>query len=176
MNNLFTTSEPPKYLNSNSLNLCFSLLKGDKKIFSLVQKIFSTNKNVFLSPFNKQKQRFGELEFEYFGGSDVANKLNILKYNNSTNWTVLCTIITLMWRWFMNSQQTLFYLRDGVKAKIGWGGGRGGRGGVPTSYRFSILVYVFFCSKYCQKLGRGPSSAGPVFRNMFTMLWTDMAL
>jgi hypothetical protein len=24
----------------------------------------------------KSKQRFGELEFEYFGGSDVANKLD----------------------------------------------------------------------------------------------------
>ena len=71
----FTTLEPPKYSNSNSPNLCFCLLKGDKKTFSLVQKIFSTNKNVFLSPFNKQKQRFGELEFKYFGGSDVANKL-----------------------------------------------------------------------------------------------------
>ena len=53
----------------------FCLLKGDEKTFPLVQKIFSTNKNVFLSPFNKQKQRFGELEFEYFGGSDVVNKL-----------------------------------------------------------------------------------------------------
>ena len=78
-NNLFTTSDPPKYLNSNSPNLCFCLLKGDKKTFSLVQKIFSTNKNVFLSPFNKQKQRFGELEFEYFGGSDVVNKLLMRK-------------------------------------------------------------------------------------------------
>ena len=74
-NNLFTTSDPPKYLNSNSPNLCFCLLKGDKKTFSLVQKIFLTNKNVFLSPFNKQKQRFGESEFEYFGGSDVTNTL-----------------------------------------------------------------------------------------------------
>ena len=37
--------------------------------------MIETNKNVFLSPFNKQKQRFGELEFKYFGGSDVANKL-----------------------------------------------------------------------------------------------------
>ena len=33
--------------------LSFCLLKGDKKTFSLVQKIFSTNKNVFLSPFDK---------------------------------------------------------------------------------------------------------------------------
>ena len=38
--NLFETSEPPKYSNSNSPNLCFCLLKGDKKTFSLVQKIF----------------------------------------------------------------------------------------------------------------------------------------
>ena len=36
---------------------------------------------MFLSPLNKQKQRFGELEFEYFGGSDVANKL--LKSGNT---------------------------------------------------------------------------------------------
>ena len=53
-----------------------SIFSNSPKIpFSLVQKKFSTNKNVFLSPLNKQKQRFGELEFEYFGGSDVANKL-----------------------------------------------------------------------------------------------------
>ena len=39
--NLFTTSDPPKYSKSNSPNLCFCLLKGDKKTFSLVQKIFS---------------------------------------------------------------------------------------------------------------------------------------
>ena len=43
-----------------------------------LQNIFWTNENVFLSPFNKQKQRFGELEFEYFGGSDVVYKLIIL--------------------------------------------------------------------------------------------------
>ena len=64
--NLFTTTDPPKYSNSNCPNLCFCLLKVNKKTFSLVQKIFSTNKNVFLSPFNKQKQRFGGLEFKYF--------------------------------------------------------------------------------------------------------------
>ena len=34
---------------------------------------------VFLSPFNKQKQSFGELEFIYFGGSDVVNKLMLEK-------------------------------------------------------------------------------------------------
>ena len=59
------TSDPPKYSNSNSPNLCFSLLKGDKKKNLFVENIFWTNENVFLSPFNKQKQRFGELEFEY---------------------------------------------------------------------------------------------------------------
>ena len=73
--NLFTTSDPPKYSNSNSPYLCFCLLKGDKKTISLVQTIFSNNKNVFLSPCNKRKQRFGELKLEYFGGSDVVNKL-----------------------------------------------------------------------------------------------------
>ena len=64
--------------------LCFCLLKGDKKTLSLVQKIFlfvknifCTNENFFLSPFNKQKQRLGELEFKYFGGSDVVNKLKV---------------------------------------------------------------------------------------------------
>ena len=71
------TSEPPKYSNSNSPNLCFCLLKGDKKTFLLVENIFWTNENVFLSPFNKQKQRFGELEFEYLGGYDVVNKLDV---------------------------------------------------------------------------------------------------
>ena len=73
--NLFATSEPPKYSNSNSPNLCFCLLKGDKKTFLLVENIFWTNENIFLSPFNKLKQRFRELEFKYFGGSDVVNKL-----------------------------------------------------------------------------------------------------
>ena len=34
--------------------LSFCLLKRDKKTFSLVQKIFLTNKNVFLSPFDKK--------------------------------------------------------------------------------------------------------------------------
>ena len=54
-NDLFGTWEPPKYSNSNSPNLCFCLLKGDKKTFLLVKNIFWTNENVFLSPFNKQK-------------------------------------------------------------------------------------------------------------------------
>ena len=76
-NNLFATLEPPKYSNSNSPNICFCLLKGDKKTFLLVENIFWTNENVFLSPFNKQKQRLGELEFKYFGGSDVVNKLKV---------------------------------------------------------------------------------------------------
>ena len=78
MNNLFATLDPPKYSNSNSPNLCFCLLKGDKKTFLLVENIFWTNENVFLSHFNKQKQRFVELEFEHFGGSDVVNKLYII--------------------------------------------------------------------------------------------------
>ena len=60
--NLFATSEPPKYSNSNTPNFCFCLLKGDKKTFLLAENIFWTNENVFLSPFKKQKQRFGELE------------------------------------------------------------------------------------------------------------------
>ena len=34
--------------------ICFCLLKGDKKTFSLVQKIFWTNKIVSLSPFHKK--------------------------------------------------------------------------------------------------------------------------
>ena len=51
---LFVTLEPPKYSNSNSPNLCFCLLKGDKKTFLLVENIFWTNENVFLSPFNKK--------------------------------------------------------------------------------------------------------------------------
>ena len=50
--NLFATSEPPKYLNSNSPNLCFCLLKGDKKTFLLVENFFWTNENGI----------FGELE------------------------------------------------------------------------------------------------------------------
>ena len=77
LTNLFATSEPPKYSNSNSPNLCFCLLKDDKKTFLFVENIFWTNENVFLSPFNKQKQRFGELEFEYLGGYDVVNKLDV---------------------------------------------------------------------------------------------------
>ena len=53
----------------------FVYCRGDKKTFLLFENIVWTNENVFLSPFNKQKQRYGELEFEYFGGSDVVNKL-----------------------------------------------------------------------------------------------------
>ena len=56
--NLFTTSDPPKYSNSNSPYLCFCLLKGGKKSFLLVENIFWTNENVFLFPFNKQKHCF----------------------------------------------------------------------------------------------------------------------
>ena len=48
------------------------------KTFLLVENLFWTNENVFLSPFNKQKQRFVELEFEYFGESDVVNKLVVV--------------------------------------------------------------------------------------------------
>ena len=35
--------------------------------------------SIFLSQnhYKESKQRFGELEFEYFGGSDVANKLKV---------------------------------------------------------------------------------------------------
>ena len=56
VSNLFATSEPPKYSNSNSPNLCFCLLKGDKKTFLLVENTFWTNENVFLSPVNKQRK------------------------------------------------------------------------------------------------------------------------
>ena len=38
-------------------------------------------KKVFLPPFNKQKQRIGELEFKYFGGSDVMmNFVDFFKF------------------------------------------------------------------------------------------------
>ena len=49
---LFTTSDPPKYSNSNSPNLCFCLFKGDKNTFLLVENFFWTNENGI----------FGELE------------------------------------------------------------------------------------------------------------------
>ena len=51
----------------------------------MVENIFWTNENVFLSPFNKQKQRFRELEFKYFGGSDVVNKLIVKKIMQPTS-------------------------------------------------------------------------------------------
>ena len=53
----------------------FLFIEGDQENIVIGRKYFWTNENVFLSPFNKQKQRFGELEFDYFGGSDVVNKL-----------------------------------------------------------------------------------------------------
>ena len=37
--------------------LCFCFLRGDKKTVLLIENIFCTNKNVFLSPLKKQKQR-----------------------------------------------------------------------------------------------------------------------
>ena len=72
------TSDPPNIRIPILQIFVFVIEGGRENIFLLVENIFWTNENVFLSPFNKQKQRFGELEFEYFGGSDVANKLSNL--------------------------------------------------------------------------------------------------
>ena len=66
------TSKIFKFQFSKSL---FLFIQGGQENIFIGPKNFLTIKNSFLSPFNKQKQRFGELEFEYFGGSDVANKL-----------------------------------------------------------------------------------------------------
>ena len=51
--------------------------RGTRKHFNWSKKYFRPIKNVFLSPLNKEKQKFGELELEYFGGFDVVNKLKI---------------------------------------------------------------------------------------------------
>ena len=40
----------------------------------------------------KSKQRFGEFEFEYFGGSDVENKLLPFNWNGEDAGFVLWTI------------------------------------------------------------------------------------
>ena len=55
--NLFTTSDPPNIRIPILQNFIFVIEGGQENIFSLVQKIFSTNKNISLSPFDKQKQR-----------------------------------------------------------------------------------------------------------------------
>ena len=44
----------------------FLFIEGvQENIFHWSKKYFRPIKNVFLSPFNKLKQRFGELEFKY---------------------------------------------------------------------------------------------------------------
>ena len=63
--NLFTTSESPNIRILILKSLFLFIEGGQENIFHWSKKYFRPLKNVFLSPFNKQKQRFGELEFEY---------------------------------------------------------------------------------------------------------------
>ena len=52
---------------------CYCFLRGDKKTFLLVQKIFSINKNDFLSPLKKQKQSSDEFTSEIMSVIFVTN-------------------------------------------------------------------------------------------------------
>ena len=84
--NLFTTSEPPKYSNSNSPNLCFDLFNA---IWDALEKNLRLGfRKGFVIPERLIKQKnhnkFGEFEFKYFGGSDVLNKL--LVYFSTSLW------------------------------------------------------------------------------------------
>ena len=54
-----------------------------------------------------QNKRFGEFEFEYFGGSDVANKLYVvpstaLLLSASLNLTVLAWLLLRKLKWYLN--------------------------------------------------------------------------
>ena len=82
-NNLFMTSESPKYSNLNSPNLFFNFF-NESATNNLRQILdWYVGKVVWFWnnwPYLKKKKknhnkRFGGFEFEYFGDSDVVNKL-----------------------------------------------------------------------------------------------------
>ena len=80
--NLFATSEPPKYSNSPNLWFDFFMLL-QQTIWGALEKNISlgfrkgcVNLDRFALLWIKQKNHNKRLgEFEYFGGSDVVNKL-----------------------------------------------------------------------------------------------------
>ena len=82
--NLFTTLESPTYSNSNFPNLFlwfFCLIRSRANSSGITQPFLNLNlifaSNCLLqNQYKNSKQRFGGFEFEYFGGSDVATKLN----------------------------------------------------------------------------------------------------
>ena len=73
---MFVTSEPPKYSNSNSQNLCFDFF-NDTVTNNLRQILDSGAIDSTFDQAKNHNKRFGEFEFEYFGGSDVTNKLDV---------------------------------------------------------------------------------------------------
>jgi len=95
-NNLFTTSESPKYSNSQIFfwnfvvykNLVFAWSKVGRSIeitqtfLTLIAWVCNLKPQnilyrIILENHNK---RFGAFEFQYFGGSDVANNLKVTRY------------------------------------------------------------------------------------------------
>ena len=61
----------------------------------------------------KSKQRFGEFEFKYFGGSDVANKLNVV----CEHWTSGFMYIKNC-RLFINKPAYYFVMSKSVLCKV----------------------------------------------------------
>ena len=81
-NNLFTTSDPPKIRIPILQIFVFVIEGGQENIFSLVQKIFSTNKKKFSCPPSITKTKIWRIGIRIFGGSDVVNKLFVSLYFN----------------------------------------------------------------------------------------------
>ena len=75
MYNLFTTSDSPNIRIPILQIFVFVIEGGQENIFSLVQKIFSTNKKMFSCPPSITKTKIWRIRIRIFGGSDVVNKL-----------------------------------------------------------------------------------------------------
>ena len=75
MYNLFTTSDPPNIRIPILQIFVFVIEGGQENIFSLDQKIFSTNKKMFSCPPSITKTKIWRIGIRKFGGSDVVNKL-----------------------------------------------------------------------------------------------------
>ena len=75
LNNLFTTSNPPNIRIPILQIFVFVIEGGQENIFSLIQKIFSTNKKMFSCPPSITKTNIWRIGIQIFGGFDVVNKL-----------------------------------------------------------------------------------------------------
>ena len=121
---MFTTSEPPKYSNSNSPNLCFDFF------YWICNKQFEVNIRLrfrkgcvipeqlalLLIKQKNHNKRFGEFEFEYFGDSDVVNKIFNCKFHNPIR--VSGYTLLPMFRVFTPNQQ--FKMSSSVVESIKW--------------------------------------------------------